>query len=109
MKIYYYDVVLKEGVDSNDPAETSDIDDVLLTWNSISRESGSFFGIVIGEEDVVQFYWDNPEMVAIDLPDVSRRGSMTKESTFEECSKIVKRICADGSPGEIPGLEFVEW
>lgn len=108
MKYYYYDVVDKRCVDALAPLEVNN-EDVLLIWDSLSRQDGSFLGICCTDDICVQFMWEFSGMITIDLPYPDKGGSMTKLASYDESTNVIKDVLAGGDPEKLSGLRFMKW
>lgn len=108
MKYFYFDAASRSGIQSAEAME-GQAEDIFATWNSLSRQAGSFLGIHCSTGVAVQFMWDDSELITIDVPSPERGGSMMKQSSFEECCVLIAHVCSGGDPERIQGLEFVKW
>ena len=59
MKYFYYDSENRCGIESPAAIE-GQVGDILATWGSLSRQSGSFLGVECPAGVAVQFMWDEP-------------------------------------------------
>ncbi len=108
MKCYFADVVVGVYIPSSAPVEM-ECEEILDEWDNLSRTRGSFFGIVPSDLPAIQFYWDDESSVCVDIPFPEQGGSLTKQSTFEECVEIIRAVLEGGDPRKVSGLTFVSW
>ena len=108
MKYFYYDSEIQNGIESSVAIE-GNVGDILATWESLSRKSGSFLGVRCPTGIAVQFMWDDPHSVVMDIPLPERRGSLAKPSTFEEVRDVIAHVCSGSDPTTVQGLKFVAW
>jgi hypothetical protein len=108
MKCFLFDAALGRNISSTEPIEMN-CDQVLSEWDGLSRASGTFLGIVNLPGQVLQFMWEESEMVLIDVPLLEKGGSLTKESSFEECRELITRIYKGENPLSLSDLRFVSW
>jgi hypothetical protein len=108
MKYFYYDAATRRGIQSAAAME-GHAEDISAIWKSLSQQVGSFLGVYCSTGVAVQFIWDDSGSITIDIPSPTRRGSMNKQSSFEECERLISHICSGNDPEKIPGLEFVGW
>jgi hypothetical protein len=108
MKYFYFDSETQNRVESPAAIEGR-VGDIQATWESLSRQRGSFLGVRLPSGVAVQFMWDDADSVVIDVPVPERRGSLTKSSSFEECKDAISHVCSGGDPVAISGLAIVAW
>jgi hypothetical protein len=108
MKYFYFDADSRSGIESAAAIE-GHTDDIITTWESLSRQAGSFLGIHCCSGVVLQFMWDDSDFVTIDIPLPKRGGSMAKRASLAECNAAINHVCSGGNPENIQGLEFVKW
>lgn len=108
LEYYYHDTQTEVGIESSDPG-FAPLEAILEIWDALSREPGTFLGIVCPNGVSLQFMWDDPETIQLDIPVPERKGSWCKPATFEECRETLVAASQGGDPREIQGLEFQEW
>lgn len=108
MKYYYEDLVAGRGISSSEPVE-ADVQEICDVWYSLSRTGRPFLGIQSSTGVYVEFIIDKPESILITVPYLQKDEIFYNYSTFDECSRILERICCGDDPKNIPGLEFVKW
>ncbi|MEX0792880.1 MAG: hypothetical protein WD045_07060 [Pirellulaceae bacterium] len=108
LEYYYHDARTEQGVESDAPG-FAPLEAILEIWDSLSHESGTFLGIVCPVGVSLQFMWDEPDVIQLDIPVPERKGSWCKEATFTECREALVSAGKGADPREIPGLEFQAW
>jgi hypothetical protein len=107
MKCFLFDTAGRT-IESSEAIEM-DCSEILAEWDNLTREVGSFLGILNPPHPAVQFMWDDSNTVSIDVPQPEMGGSSMKESNFRECREVISRICNGADPLDIEGLQFVSW
>ena len=104
---FFFDAVSGERVDSDDPIEM-DFEEAIKQWAELSREPGSFFGMLCEAMPTVQFLWDD-DGITIDIPLPEKRGSLSKVAEVGECRSIIESVFAGSDPTKMGGLHFISW
>jgi hypothetical protein len=108
MKCFLFDALLGRSIESADAVEM-DCSEAMSEWDSLSNVPGSFFGLSCPSYPTIQFMWEESDHVTIDLPLPEKGGSLTKQSGYDECRKIIEGIYDGDNPMTIAGLHFVPW
>lgn len=108
MKYFYFDSVSLASVKSQDAIE-GNVDEILHTWSSLSKEDGSFLGLYTSSGHLLQCMWSDRTSVLLDIPQRDRGGSMIKSTKFDEVCILIKCVFDGLHPDQIEGLKFSSW
>ncbi|MDR2967702.1 MAG: hypothetical protein LBU74_07115 [Methanobacteriaceae archaeon] len=85
MKYYYSDV--------NEISEIEDdgnLEDILKSFNYLSRENGSFLVLENNKREILQFICEDDDMWIADIPKMEDNGSFQAKLNVEECITLIK-------------------
>jgi predicted Zn finger-like uncharacterized protein len=96
---------------NRDPEDQAyyDFDQIERSMREVLTGPRNYFGVIDQFGVTLQFMANADGSVQVDVPDRTRKGSMTKDASLEECVRLV--LSAGPSLAElvIPGLVFEPW
>ena len=104
--IFYHCEESGDDVPSNSPVEYQ-LDTIIDMSMQLLLSDGDFFGVVNGEGRTVQFIVDGNSIV-IDIPDLIKQGSHSREirmSELENTIKCIDQLFLDN----LKGYKFSSW
>ena len=86
MKYFYSDV--------NDPfsdiSKEGDLGDILKSFVDLSKENGSFLGLINDNGLILQFMCEGEDEFIADIPKIESNGSFQKNLNFKMCIDLIE-------------------
>ncbi|HEY4202097.1 MAG TPA: hypothetical protein VGM83_16205 [Devosiaceae bacterium] len=106
----------------SDRAEPVDLEEASRIWSDVVRGvRGNFFGLIDDQDRTVQFYFDasipdgvddarHLRIVLLDLPQLDRRGSYSRQVTIGEVHGLIETAFRHGAdPQYFGAVTFEPW
>ena len=106
LKLFLWDVETDEEISGDTPLEASP-KLAIEKLQALSKEDGSFIGFELDNGSIVQFMWDDEEILNLDIP--SPNGGYEKVVSLSEAENIVERLFTGLNPKAIEGIKFEEY
>lgn len=86
MKYFYSDV--NESI--SDISKEGNLEEILMSFNNLSKDDGSFLGLINGNEEIIQFMCKGENKWIADIPKIEDNGSFQRNLSFEQCISFIK-------------------
>ncbi len=89
-KVFWFDYTEKKT--SGDEPVDMGKDEAIQTLQALPVTDGNFFGVDLGRNGIVQFMYNEKNVLLLDIPDPVAMESFQKEITMEQAVKVVSDV-----------------
>ena len=105
LKVYYSDYPRDQHVPSQEPTSL-DLYGILAFYEAFSKDTSCFMGIEDFHNQAVQFYWDSPTQVLVDVPKMAENATYNLTVEPSLIPTLIKEVYAGKNILTECGLEF---
>lgn len=109
IKIFWWDAIQNEGPSTISQAKVEEVEVAINRLNSLSKHEDSFLGVVLTDDSVIQFGYDNNGKLNLDIPDTEKEGSYKKQLPLQEAINLIDSIYQGKDPKNTDNLIFDSW
>ena len=91
--------------DSSKPLPCS-LKDIVIAFDNLSRTNGFFIGFERGDGSAIQFVWNDPYLLTVDIPLLSQGGSLVINGSVEELRPLIEQFANAVLVESLPGFEL---
>ena len=104
-KVFFADYCEGKILDSKD-ARYAPLDEILHSMDCVLHMPNNFLGIIDADDATLQFMVCDDKQIFVDIPQTSRKGSLTKTISLAECLDLVRNMGPLISAVDTEGMNF---